>query len=144
MRTVRDILESKGRTVWTIGPENSVFEALGLMAEKDIGAVVVVVNGGRVDGILSERDYARKIILKGASSRGTSVREIMTSQVLCVTPDQTLENCMELMTAKRIRHLPVLEKDRLAGLISIGDIVKALIAEKESRINQLESYIMAG
>lgn len=144
MRTVRDVLESKGRKVWTIGPEGSVYEALAFMAEKDVGALIVVEDGGRVAGILSERDYARKIILKGASSRTTQVKDIMTSQVICVSPEQTLEECMALMTAKRVRHLPVLEFNRLAGLVSIGDVVKASIAEKESRINQLENYIMTG
>ncbi len=144
MRTVRDILEAKGQKVWTIGPEHRVFAALELMAEKDVGALVVVVNGGRVAGILSERDYARKVILKGASSREIQVKDIMASQVVCIDPERSIEDCMALMTEKRIRHLPVIERERLAGLISIGDVVKAVLEEKEFTINQLENYILRG
>ncbi len=144
MQTVRDLLEEKGRKVWTIGPEQTVFEALTLMAEQDIGALVVVADGGRLKGIFSERDYARKVILKGISSRETHVRDIMTSKVFFVGPDQPLEECMALMTERRVRHLPVLEKERLVGVISIGDVVKAFIAQKDYMIGQLENYIMGG
>jgi CBS domain-containing protein len=144
MRTVKDILEAKGQKVWTIGPEHRVFAALELMAEKDVGALVVVVEGGRVAGIISERDYARKVILKGASSREIQVKDVMTAQVVCIEPERTIEDCMAIMTEKRIRHLPVLQKGRLAGLISIGDVVKAVMAEKEFTISQLENYILTG
>lgn len=144
MRTVRDVLEAKGREIWTIGPEESVFEALSLMAEKDVGALVVVVNGGRVVGILSERDYARKIILRGATSRDTRVKEIMTTEVVCIQQEQVLEECMALMTEKRVRHLPVVSREKLVGMISIGDVVKSIIAEQEWKIGQLETYIMRG
>jgi CBS domain-containing protein len=144
MRTIRDILGAKGPEIWTIGPEQTVFEALSLMAEKDVGALVVVVNGGRVAGILSERDYARKVILRGATSRETLVKDIMTAEVICIQPEQSLEECMTLMTQKRIRHLPVVSREKLLGLISIGDVVKATIAEQESKIGQLETYIMRG
>jgi CBS domain-containing protein len=144
MRTIRDILGAKGPEIWTIGPEQTVFEALSLMAEKDVGALVVVVNGGRVAGILSERDYARKVILRGATSRETLVKDIMTAEVICIQPEQSLEECMALMTRKRIRHLPVVSREKLVGLISIGDVVKATIADQESKIGQLETYIMGG
>lgn len=143
MKTVKQLLEAKGRDVWTIGPDQSVFEALKLMAEKEVGALVVV-NSGKVAGIMSERDYARKVILKGASSRETPVREIMSTKVVYVRPDQRAEECLALMTDKRCRHLPVLDGGKLVGLISIGDAVKAIIAEKEFMIGQLENYIMGG
>lgn len=143
MKTVRQLLEGKRNSVWTIHPDQYVFEALQIMADKDIGALVVV-NGGKVVGIMSERDYARKIILKGFSSRETSVREIMSPKVVYVRPDQTAEECLALMTDKRCRHLPVIENDKLVGLISIGDAVKAVIAEREFMIGQLENYIMGG
>lgn len=143
MKTVRQLLEGKRNSVWTIHPDQYVFEALQIMADKDVGALVVV-NGGKVVGIMSERDYARKIILKGFSSRETSVREIMSPKVVYVRPDQTAEECLALMTDKRCRHLPVIENDKLVGLISIGDAVKAVIAEREFMIGQLENYIMGG
>lgn len=140
MKSVKGILQTKGNAVWSVGPDTSVYDALSLMAEKNVGALVVL-DGDRVVGIVSERDYARKVILKGKSSKELSVKEIMTTSVVCVRPQQTMEECMALMTDKHIRHLPVLEGDRLVGLISIGDVVKALIAEKEFIIGQLESYI---
>jgi len=140
MRTVRDLLRGKGYDVWSIGPEASVYEALKLMAEKNIGAVLVM-DAGNLVGIMSERDYARKVILKGKSSKDTPVREIMTEKVLCVRPDQTTEECMALMTNKRVRHLPVIEGDRVIGVISIGDVVKAIISDQEFMIEQLANYI---
>lgn len=140
MITVKQILDEKGHQAWTIEPEAKVFDALTLMAEKGIGALVVV-EGGRVAGILSERDYARKIALMGRLSQDTAVREIMTTQVYGVHPSATAEECLALMTDRRIRHLPVLEKDKLAGVISIGDVVKAVISTQKVTIQQLENYI---
>jgi CBS domain-containing protein len=140
MLTVNSLLESKGRQVWSISPAAWVYEALSLMAEKNIGALLVM-ESDRVVGIISERDYARKIILRGKNSTNTPVREIMTSPVISVTADQSIEYCMELMTEKRIRHLPVYTDERLVGIISIGDVVKALISEQEFIIEQLENYI---
>lgn len=140
MRTVSDLLRGKGFTVWTVSPGATVFEALQLMAEKEIGALVVVEEGKLV-GILSERDYARKVSLFGKSSKETPVSEIMTTRVYYVRPQQSVEECMALMTEKRVRHLPVLSNGEIAGLVSIGDVVKALISEKEFIIQQLEQYI---
>ena len=140
MITVRRLLEKKGSDLWSISPHATVFEALGLMAEKNVGAVLVIEDEVLV-GIISERDYARKIILKGKTSMDTRVWEIMTSSVVYVNPDQSIEECMALITEKRIRHLPVLEDDQLIGVISIGDVVKELISEQEFVIEQLVSYI---
>jgi CBS domain-containing protein len=140
MKTVTFLLRAKGNEVLTVSPDTPVFEALGVMAEKNVGAVLVV-EGERLVGIFSERDYAWKVILKGKSSKETPVREIMSSTVLYVTPQRTIEECMVLMTEKRVRHLPVLEGDRLVGVISIGDIVKEVIAEQEFIIEQLQNYI---
>jgi CBS domain-containing protein len=140
MKIVKDILQAKGHEIWSISPDRSVYDALTLMAEKNVGALVVMETD-RVIGIISERDYARKVILKGKSSKELAVQEIMTPRVVCVRPEQTMEECMELMTDKHIRHLPVLDENRLVGLISIGDVVKAIIAEKEFIIGQLEGYI---
>jgi len=140
MKVVKDILQGKGHQIWSITPDATVYDALTLMAEKNVGALVVL-EGGRVVGIISERDYARKVILKGKSSKDLQVREIMTAAVVFVRPEQTMAECMVLMTDKHIRHLPVLVNDRLAGLVSIGDVVKAIIAEKEFIIEQLEGYI---
>ncbi|HKU72184.1 MAG TPA: CBS domain-containing protein [Burkholderiales bacterium] len=140
MKSVRQLLQAKGREVYSITPEARVFDALKLMADKDVGALVVQ-EGGKLAGILSERDYARKVILQGKSSHDITVRDIMTGKVITVSPDQTVEDCMALMTGKRIRHLPVIEGGRLAGLLSIGDLVKEVIAEQEQTIRQLESYI---
>jgi CBS domain-containing protein len=140
MKTVTELLRTKGREVLSVSPERSVFEALQVMAEKNVGALVVV-EGERLVGIFSERDYARKVILKGKLSKEIPVREIMTSHVLYVRPEQTIDDCMALMTDKRVRHLPVLEHDRLVGVISIGDVVKAIIAEQEFMIEQLQNYI---
>lgn len=143
MKTVRDLLHAKGQQIWAVGPDDSVFTALELMAEKGIGAVLVL-DENRVAGILSERDYARQVILKGKASKDTPVREIMTTGLFVVTPDRTVDDCMALMTDKRIRHLPVVDDDRLEGLLSIGDIVKAVISDKQDQIEQLETYITRG
>ena len=140
MKTITQLLRAKGREVLSISPEASVFEALQVMAEKNVGALLVV-EGERLVGIFSERDYARKVILKGKSSKEIPVREIMSSHVLYVRPQQTIEDCMALMTDKRVRHLPVLEEERVVGVISIGDVVKAIISEQEFIIEQLQNYI---
>jgi len=140
MKTVTQLLQAKGREIHTIGPDARVFEALKLMAEKNVGALVVT-EGGRLAGIISERDYARKVILLSKSSHEIAVREIMTAKVITVQPAQTVEQCMALMTEKRIRHLPVTEGEKLVGVLSIGDLVKEVIAEQEQTIRQLESYI---
>jgi CBS domain-containing protein len=143
IKTVGDILRIKGNDVWSTTPDATVYEALQTMAEKNVGALVVL-NANAVVGIMSERDYARKVILHGRSSREIRVREIMTSEVYYVRPDQDIQDCMAQMTEKRVRHLPALENDQLVGIISIGDVVKALIAEHESTIKHLEDYITGG
>lgn len=143
MKTVRDLLKQKGREVWSVAPDSTVYDALQLMADKNIGALLVI-DGGRTVGIFSERDYARQVILKGKTSKDTPVRDVMTSKVVFVRPEQNIEECMALMTDKRFRHLPVLEEGRLAGLLSIGDVVKALISEKDFLIEQLANYISSG
>ncbi|MCX5803345.1 MAG: CBS domain-containing protein [Proteobacteria bacterium] len=140
MKTVKDILKAKKSEVWSISPTATVFEALKLMGEKEIGALVVMEKGEAV-GIVSERDYARKVILKGKSSKDTLVQEIMTSHMFSVKPENTIEECMVLITAKRIRHLPVFDKNKFVGLISIGDVVKSIISEQEKLIEQLSDYI---
>ncbi|MBI1996946.1 MAG: CBS domain-containing protein [Deltaproteobacteria bacterium] len=140
MKKVRDILEHKGRNVWSIEPDASVFDALKLMAEKDIGALIVL-DGGNLVGIISERDYARKIVLLGRASPTTQVKEIMTTDVVCVDPERNVDECMALVTERRVRHLPVLENGKLIGLISIGDLVKSIITEQQFIIEQLERYI---
>jgi CBS domain-containing protein len=140
MTTVKQLLESKPAGVVTIAPEASVLDALALMAEHDIGAVMVV-DQDRVVGIMSERDYARKVILQNQSSREITVARIMTDRVVYVQPAQTVDECMALMTDKRIRHLPVMDADRLIGVVSIGDLVRATISEQDFAIKQLERYI---
>jgi len=140
MQTVEQILNNKGSAVWSIAPDETVFAALKLMGEKEIGALTVVENGWLI-GIVSERDYARKVILKGRTSRDTLVKEIMSAPAIVTGLDQTVEQCMQVMTEKRIRHLPVMDDGRLVGVISIGDLVKAVIAEQQFLIEQLESYI---
>ena len=140
MKTLKQLLEAKGRDVYSIAPDALVFDALRLMADKSVGALIVM-EGGKIAGILSERDYARKVILHGKSSHDIQVRDIMTSKVFTVHPGQTVEECMGLMTEKRIRHLPVTEGERLIGVLSIGDLVKEVIAEQQQTIQQLESYI---
>lgn len=143
MLAVRQLLQSKGHAVWSISPDASVYEALKLMAEKDVGALLVLEKSA-VAGIISERDYARKVVLHGKSSMDTPVREIMTSRVYFVRTDDSIQECMALMTEAHIRHLPVFEQDRLVGVISIGDVVKSIIGEQEFLIEQLENYIMSG
>jgi CBS domain-containing protein len=140
MKTVRQVLGAKGHTVHTVSPDAKVYEALEKMAEHDVGALVVTEQG-EVVGVLSERDCARKLGLVGRLSKDTPVRQIMTTQVICVDSKQTMDGCMALMTEKRIRHLPVLENEQLAGIISIGDVVKAIIEHQESTIEQLQHYI---
>ena len=140
MKTVAQILQSKGEEVWTIGPDATVLDAVSAMADKGVGAIVVT-DDGALCGIVSERDYARKVILLDRSSHETRVEEIMTSKVLVVSPSTSVDECMALMTDKKIRHLPVLEGDELVGLVSIGDIVRAKISEQQFMIDQLERYI---
>jgi CBS domain-containing protein len=139
-KTVRQLLASKGHDVWSVSPDTSVFDALKLMADKSIGAVIVLTDG-ELCGILSERDYARKVVLKGKVSISTPVSEIMTSPVLVVNPEQTIDKCMALMTDKRLRHLPVVEEEQVVGMVSIGDVVKTVIADQEFMLDQLETYI---
>jgi CBS domain-containing protein len=140
MKTVRQIIEAKPVRLLSIPPTATVYDALKLMADHEVGALVVLDNQHLV-GIFSERDYARKVILHGKSSKETQVSEIMTARVLCVTPEQTVDQCMALMTDKRVRHLPVLERKHVIGVISIGDVVKEVISEQRFVIEQLEQYI---
>ena len=140
MAKVKDILALKGPSVWSVAPDSSVYDAMKLMAEKGIGALMVM-QGEKLIGIISERDYARKVILQGRASRTTQVREIMTSHVLYAQPEQNIEECMAVMTDKRVRHLPVYDEGRLLGVISIGDLVKSIITEQKFMIEQLEKYI---
>jgi CBS domain-containing protein len=140
MTIVRQLLRGKGETVHTIGPDATVYDALKEMAARDVGALVVTENNAVV-GVVSERDYARKLVLAGKISKDTQVREIMSDEVHCVSPKQTVDGCMALMSQKRVRHLPVLEDERLAGIISIGDVVKAIIESQQSTIEELEHYI---
>lgn len=141
MTTVRQLLQGKGNDVWSIDPEALVIDALKLMAEKGTGALLVL-DQNKLVGIISERDYARKVALHGKSTVNTPVKEIMTPEVVCVRPEQTVEECMALMTNQRIRHLPVLSDGKLEGVISIGDVVKAVISKQEFMIEQLENYIV--
>ena len=143
MKTVKEILLTKGNEVLTIGQEQTVYDALVKMAEADVGALVVLDDRQAPIGILSERDYARKVILKGVSSLNTQVGAIMTDKVCYVAPKQSVEECMALMTERRCRHLPVMDGQQLVGLVSIGDLVKSSISEKEFLINQLTSYIQS-
>lgn len=140
MQTVRGLLEAKGYDVWSVRPDDSVYSALERMAEKNIGALLVC-EGEQVVGIFSERDYARKVVLRGLVSRDLPVRDVMTPGVITITPKQTIEECMALMTARHIRHLPVLEGGRLVGVISIGDVVKSLISEQQLMIDEMANYI---
>ena len=142
MTLVKQILDSKGRDVWHVKPETSVFEVIEAMAEKGVGALLVM-DGEDLVGIVSERDYARKVILKGRSSESTPVRDIMTEGVISTTPEKTVAECMAIMTEKRIRHLPVVEGDNVTGVLSIGDLVKSIIADQQFQIEQLENYISA-
>lgn len=140
MITAGQILQGKGDEVWSVSPDTLVFDALKVMADRNVGALLVL-EGGKLRGIFSERDYARKVILQAKSSRETAVKEIMSPEVITVGPQQSVEECMSLMTDKRFRHLPVVDGDTVIGVISIGDAVKAIISEREFTITQLESYI---
>ncbi|MCX6995740.1 MAG: CBS domain-containing protein [Kiritimatiellaeota bacterium] len=140
MKTIKQLLVTKGSTVWTIGPEASVFDARRRMADKGIGALLVR-EGKRVAGVFSERDYARKVVLQGKVSKNTPVKDVMSTAVTKVSPEQRIEECMALMTDKRIRHLPVLDNGELVGIISIGDLVKEIISEQAFLIKNLEQYI---
>ncbi len=143
MTTVNQLLDGKGHEVITVSPEDSVFQALQVMAQRNVGALPVV-DGGKLVGMLSERDYARNVILQGKASSTTEVGEIMTKRVVCVSPEQTVEECMALMTDKQFRHLPVVSGEDLVGLISIGDLVKSIIADQKFIIDQLANYISSG
>ena len=143
MKTVGDVLRAKGSAVFAAKPDDTVYHALTVMAEKNIGALIVR-EGEPVVGIFSERDYARQVVLKGKASKDTPLRDVMTSRVVFVRPEQNIEECMALMTDKHIRHLPVLEDAQLVGVLSIGDVVKAVISEKQFLISQLENYITGG
>ena len=140
MQTIGRLLEKKGHEIWSLPPDASVYEAIELMAKKGIGALVVLDDGKPV-GIVSERDYARKVILQGRSSRETQIREIMTPDVIFARTTETVEEAMARMTSRRIRHLPVKEGDELVGIISIGDLVKSIISEQQFLIEQLENYV---
>jgi CBS domain-containing protein len=140
MKTVKDMLKSKKNEVWFVAPTATVFDALKIMGEKEIGALMVM-DAGKVVGIISERDYARKVILKGKASKDTLVKDIMTSNMFSVKPENTVEECMVLITGKHIRHLPVFDKDKFVGIVSVGDVVKSLISEQEKLIEQLSDYI---
>ena len=140
MPTVRQLLKDKGPDVWSVTPDDSVYDAIQEMAKRGIGALVVVDDEKPV-GMFTERDYARDVILKGKSSPRTAIREVMTKRVICVAPEKTTEECMAIMTEKHLRHLPVLENEQLIGMISIGDLVKSIIDDQKFTIEQLESYI---
>ncbi|MFT5573696.1 MAG: CBS domain-containing protein [Cryomorphaceae bacterium] len=143
MTTVGNILTLKSSEIWSIAPDSSVFEALEMMADKNVSGLLILENEKLV-GIFTERDYARKLILKGKFSKKTKVSELMTKNILYVEPDNTLKDCMTLMTNKRIRHLPVLDNGRLVGILTIGDLVKLIISEQKTTIHQLENYISGG
>jgi len=140
MRTVKQILATKEPDIWSIAPDATVYDAIHLLAEKEIGALLVL-DGEQLIGVISERDYARQIILKDKSSRGTQVRDIMTTHVVTTTPENDVADCMAMMTDKRIRHLPVLDDGKLVGVLSIGDLIRSIIAEQQSTINDLAKYI---
>ena len=140
MTTLKMMLKDKGHDVWSVHPDDTVLDAIKMLAEKDIGALIVIKDDKPV-GIFTERDYARNLYLKGKSSLDTAVRDVMVAPVICVKPDQTVNECMALMTAKRFRHLPIMDGDELVGMVSIGDLVKSVIAEQQFTIEQMEQYI---
>lgn len=140
---VSSLLHHKGSAVWSVSPDTSVFDAIKLMADKNIGALPVL-NNGKLVGIITERDYTRKIALQGKSSKDTRVWEICSSQIIGVSPDESVEECMRLMTENRVRHLPVVENEKLLGIISIGDLVNWIISSQNSAIEQMEQYIAGG
>ena len=140
MITVQQLLQQKARTICSIHPDATVFDAIAKMAENDIGSLVVM-DGEKLVGIITERDYARNVVLKGKTSPTTPVRDIMERRVICVRPEQTVEQCMALMNDKRVRHLPVLEEKRVTGIVSIGDLVKSIIGDQKFIIEQFEQYI---
>ncbi len=140
VETIGSILGAKGPEIWSVTAQTTVYEAIALMADKGVGALLVM-DGDQLVGIVSERDYARKVILQGRSSKETSVGEIMTADLVTVTPEHRVEECMRIMTHARIRHLPVLDGAKLAGIVSIGDLVKAVIAEQQQTIDHLHTYI---
>lgn len=140
MQSVKDILDRKGHDIWSVRADNSVFDAVKMMAEKGVGSLLVM-DGEKLVGIITERDYARKIILEDRSSKNSTVGEVMTRKVLCVAPERTIDECMALMTDKRARHLPVIDHKRVIGVVSIGDLVKAMISEQQILIDQLQHYI---
>ncbi|MFH1908064.1 MAG: CBS domain-containing protein [Chloroflexota bacterium] len=141
MKTINQVLKEKGSEIWATAPNKMVIDALQVMADKDIGALLVM-DGEKLVGIFSERDYARKVILKGKSSKELAVREVMSSHIYYITPDITCEQALDLMTQKRVRHLPVLDGNKLIGVVSIGDLVKAVIAYQKQVINRLEKHIL--
>ena len=138
--TVSEILDAKGRQTWSISPSHTVLEAIQMMAEKNVGALLVL-EGGKLVGIISERDYTRKVILRGKASKDTAVKEILSDTVIHVKPTDSVEECMRLMTSHRVRHLPVLEGDKVTGVVSIGDLVNWIISAQTSTIHQLQTYI---
>ena len=140
MTTIAQLLNTKGNQIWSVEPKATIFEALEIMSEKEIGALLVMVDG-KLTGIFSERDYARKVILKGKSSKETQVGELMTKKVFYIDSQKTINDCMAMMTAKRIRHVPVIEDNQVVGIVTIGDVVNQIISEQEVTINHLENYI---
>jgi CBS domain-containing protein len=140
MTTIAHLLNAKGNQVWSVEPKATIFEALEIMSEKEIGALLVMEDG-KLTGIFSERDYARKVILKGKSSKETQVGELMTKKVFYIDSQKTINDCMAMMTAKRIRHVPVIENNQVMGIVTIGDVVNQIISEQEVTINHLENYI---
>ena len=140
MELIKNLIKEKGDEIWSIEPGASVFDAVKLMADKGVGALIVM-KGNKLEGVISERDYARKVILKNRLSRETSVEEIMTTRVVYAHPEQNVEECMALMTEKHIRHLPIMAEEKLLGVVSIGDLVKSIIAQQQLTIKQLEQYV---
>lgn len=141
MTTVQQLLDEKGGDVWTVGPDATVFDAISAMADRDVGAVIVADDAGAPLGLFTERHYARNVFLQGRASPTTKVRDVMETHVCYVTPKETVEECMAMMTDKRVRHLPVMDQDKLVGMVSIGDLVRSKIEDQQFRIDQLERYI---